>query len=217
MRLSSMLAGMSEPKARAKRIRELVDGVHHWSVYDDRIDHRSEAYAVAAGDGVVLIDPLPLADDALGTLGNVSAIVLTGGFHQRASWSLRERLGVPVHAPAGAAGLEKRPDRWYDDGQRPAGGLLALQRPGPTQPHCVLIRDRTAPVVLFCADLLMRGADGPFRFVPREHQDDPEQTRRSVRDCLTLGADALCPAHGAPAAEAGTAAMQAALDLDDGR
>ncbi len=59
--------------------------------------------------------------------------------------------------------------------------------------HFVLDWDGPAGRVLCCADLLMRDADGPFRFVPDEHQD------------------AICPAHGAPALTRGSRALEQAL------
>ena len=193
-----------------------MPGIRHWTIHDERIDFRSESYAVEVDGRWVLIDPLPLAETALERFGPVAAIWLTGGFHQRAAWRLRQRFRVPVHVPIGAQGLDERPDWEYTDGARIGKGLVALHRPGPTAPHYVFLLEREGGrAALFCADLLMRAGDGPFAFVPDEHQDDPAGTRESVRRLLELDVDLLCPAHGEPALEDGTEAMRKALERDE--
>lgn len=205
---------MSEPAARADRVEPLLAGVLHWSVHDERIDFRSDAYAVDSACGRVLIDPLPLTEAALASLGDVEAICVTGAFHQRAAWTLRERLQVPVHAPSGGVNLVQPADESYGDDALLPGGLRALRRPGPTGPHYVLLWERDGARTLFIADLLMRADDEPLRFVPDEHQDDPRLTRKSVRELLDLKADHLCPAHGRPVVGGAAQALRVALLLD---
>jgi hypothetical protein len=56
---------MSEPKAVAESLEEVVPGVWRWHVWDDRIDSESDAHVVSDRTGTVLIDPLPLRDEAL--------------------------------------------------------------------------------------------------------------------------------------------------------
>ena len=66
---------MSEPQAVAESVEEVVPGVWHWHVADERIGgHISSAHAVRADGGVVLVDPLPLSADALAGLGDVTSI-----------------------------------------------------------------------------------------------------------------------------------------------
>src|SRR5512134_1984801 len=55
---------MSEPKAVAGTVEEVVPGVWRWHVWDDRIDFESDAHAVSDEGGTVLIDPLPLQENA---------------------------------------------------------------------------------------------------------------------------------------------------------
>ena len=93
MRLARHLWGydpvVSEPKAVADAVEEVVPGVWHWAVADERIGgYISSAHAVRATGGVVLIDPLPLATDALIGLGDVTAICLTTSSHERSTWRL---------------------------------------------------------------------------------------------------------------------------------
>jgi len=203
---------MSEPRTRARAIRRLAPGLLHWTIRDERIRFRSDAYAVGGRDGRVLIDPLPLTGKALSRLGVVAAICLTGSCHQRSAWRYRRRFGAPVYAPRGSRGLDERPDRLYGRGARLPGGLVAIHAPGPTRVHFALhlARGRGA---LFCADVLMRRGKG-LGFVPDEHQDDPPRTRRTAAAFLKRRFAALCCAHGAPIVGGARMAIRRALAAD---
>jgi glyoxylase-like metal-dependent hydrolase (beta-lactamase superfamily II) len=202
---------MSEPSRRARRVAKLAPGLLHWSVHDDRIDWRSESYALVARGGAVLVDPLPLTPAALASLGRVTAIVLTIQSHQRSAWRYRRRFGVQVFAPEGAEGLEEEPDRWYGDGAALPGGLEALHAPGPCQASYALRRARRGGDDLLLGDVLTRGDDGPLAFVPDAYQDAPRKTRASARRLAELPVAVLCPGHGAPFAREGAAALRAAV------
>lgn len=209
---------MSEPKKAASRIEVVAPGLFHWTVHDDRIDFRSDAYAVASNDGAVLVDPLPLADRALSKLGEISSIVISIQSHQRSAWRLRAKLGAKVHAPRGAEGLEDVPDAWYGDGERLPGGLVAIHAPGPCDASYALLLERGEGTgILFIGDVLTRGARGALRFVPGEYQDDPGGTRASAQKLAQLDAAIVCPGHGRPIRSGGTRAIAEALARNGGR
>jgi len=206
---------MSEPKAKAASLNELPSGILHWSVFDDRIEARSDAYAVPTPEGAILIDPLPLAARALEELGEVLAICISIQSHQRSAWRYREHFGAPVHAPRGSVGLEGTPDAWYGPVQRLPGGLLAVHTPGPCEAsYALLLEDPPrGPGILFVGDLLVRTV-GPFGFVPDEYQEDPKRTRESVRRLLELTFDGVYSGHGEPLVEGGARAVREALERD---
>jgi glyoxylase-like metal-dependent hydrolase (beta-lactamase superfamily II) len=161
----------------------------------------------------VLIDPLPLEEDDLAGLGRPAAICLTAGSHQRAAWDLRARHGTPVWAPAGARGLEERPDALFTPGDLLPGGLRALACPGPFGPHHALLAPEAG--ALFVGDLLLRpDPQGSFVFPPARHMADPGRARTSARRLLTAPAQALCPGHGAPEPARARDALRAALHAD---
>ncbi len=205
---------MSEPKVQARTVRTVVPGVFHWTLIDNRIKFRSDAYAVMFDGRAVLIDPLPLADRALARLGDVEAICLTGSFHQRSAWRYRRLFDVKVHAPRGARNLEERPDVWYGRGDRLPGGLRAIHAPGPAEAHYVfhLARGRGA---LFCSDALMR-IGRAVRFIPSKYQDNPALTRQSVRRLLKLPFATLCFNHGSPLVRGARAVIREAIRVDAG-
>jgi hypothetical protein len=207
---------MSEPKARAKELEEVVPGVYNWHVEDERVGVRSDAYAVVDRDGaVVLIDPLPIDEKLLRPLGTLTAIVLTAGNHQRSAWRFRELFKVPVWAPEDAHGLEQEPDNFYTNGDSLPGGLSALHTPGPAESMYTLWMQQHPRGIVFISDLLTHRGDGRPEFVPGEYQDDPMRTRVSVQRVLEhLPVDTLCFAHGEPIVGTGRTALQLALELD---
>jgi len=203
---------VSVPKISADRIVEVRPGLYHWSIADDRLDgFRSDAWAVATEVGAVLIDPLPVAEPALGALGAIAAICLTASSHQRAAWNLRRLLGVAVWAPAGTgAVLEERADREYRERDVLPGGLRAYSAPGPRGEHHALLA--TVPDgrrVLFVGDLVL--TDGKaLRLLPREHLASPELATGSALRLAGLAADIVAPAHGEPVTERAMEALRRA-------
>ena len=202
---------MSEPNTVAETVLEVAAGVWRWHVWDDRIDFESDAHAVADDGGTVLIDPLPLRDDALKSFEPVTAICLTAACHQRSAWHYRRVFGVPVYAPEGCRAMDEKPDLRYRAGATLPGGLKTIYTPGPEEAHYAFLRE-AAPAVLFCPDLVMRAADGDLAFVPPAYHDDPEATRESVRRLLTVPFEVLCLAHGAPIIANPHAALRKLLD-----
>jgi hypothetical protein len=208
---------MSEPKAKARNLVEVVPGVYNWHVRDSRIGRRSDAYAVVDRDGaVVLVDPLPIDEKLLRPLGTIAAIVLTAGNHQRSAWRFRKLFNVPVWAPENAHGLEEEPDNFYTSGDSLPCSLSAFHTPGPAEAMYTLWLQQHPRGVVFVSDLLTHEGRGRPEFVPNQYQDDPQRTRTSVRRVLErLPVDTLCFAHGEPIVGAGRSALRLALDLDD--
>ena len=202
---------MSEPREIATRAEPVVEGVWHWSIANSAIGGAtSSCQAMAVDGGSVLIDPLQLAEDELGSLPRPSAIVLTAKCHQRSAWRYRRELGVDVWAPAGAPATDEEPDRRYAEGDILPGNLRAIRTPGPEPVHYCLVRE-DAPRILFCSDLLMGGDAGGLAFVPAEFHDDPAETRRSVERLAALDFDVLCLDHGRPVTDDPHGAIEALL------
>lgn len=203
---------MSEPKAVATQAEEVVPGVWHWAVEDDRIGgFLSAGHAVVAADGVVVVDPVPLDAEALAGIGPVHAICLTSGSHQRSAWRLRRELAAEVWAPALSRELEEEPDRRYGDGDVLPGGLRAVFTPGAgTTQHTFLTE--SPPRTAFVSDLLTRPPDGPLSLIPDVYAADPAQARESVERLLELDFDVLVLGHGRPVIEDPKGAIRAALE-----
>jgi glyoxylase-like metal-dependent hydrolase (beta-lactamase superfamily II) len=202
---------VSEPRAIAESVHEVVPGVSWWSVHDERIDFVSTAHAVSADEGTVLIDPLPLVDDAFAELGDIRAICLTAGTHQRSAWRYRRELGVPVYAPALSKLIEEEPDERYGDGDELPGGLRAVFTPGAGTTQHTLLLDREGGVA-FVPDLFANVAGRGLAIVGEEEMPDPAEARRSIRKLLDLPFDTLCLDHGAPLTNKPKAAIRGLLE-----
>jgi glyoxylase-like metal-dependent hydrolase (beta-lactamase superfamily II) len=204
---------MGEPTAVAEGVEEVVPGIWHWHLADDRIGgFISSAHAVRSGEGgdMVLVDPLPLAEEAFAGLGPVAAICLTTSSHQRSAWRLRRELGARVWAPSGLKESDEEPDDTYEEGDSLPGGLRPVFSPGPgTRQHSLLLERDGG--VLVTSDLFVNPGDG-LALLPSEYMHDPEQARRTAERLLDLDFAVLCTAHGLPVTDDPKAAIRTALD-----
>jgi glyoxylase-like metal-dependent hydrolase (beta-lactamase superfamily II) len=209
---------MPEPGGTAKLVGEVLPGVYHLTIHDDRIDFQSDSYAVIENGRVILIDPLPMAKKDLNKLGPVEAVCLTGSCHERSAWRYRREFKVLVYAPQGGVDFEEAPDRWYKANDRLPGNLLAVHTPGPTEAHYSFFLERNGGAV-FCADLLANAGGEGLAFVAGEYQDEPARTRESVRQLLELQFKVLCPNHGDPVTRRTKEALTRVLkkDADQGK
>jgi glyoxylase-like metal-dependent hydrolase (beta-lactamase superfamily II) len=209
---ASTILPVSEPRAVAGATEEILPGLWYWGITDERIGgFHSSSHALRADEGVVLIDPLPLAPGALAALGPVAAICLTASVHQRSSWRLRRELGVPVWAPALSRQVEEEPDGRYSEGDVLPGGLLAIFTPGAGTTQHSLLAERDGGV-LFTADLFMREPGGVLELVPAQYMHDQAEARRSAARLLELEFAVLCPGHGAPETTDAKGAIRRALE-----
>jgi glyoxylase-like metal-dependent hydrolase (beta-lactamase superfamily II) len=187
---------MTEPKTIARSIAEIVPGLFHFSIQDERIKSQSDAYALVANDRVTLVDPILLDPTQLQRLGKVEAVVIGTPSHQRAAWSYRREHKAKVYAPLGWKDLEEKPDAEFKTGDPLPGGLKPLHAPGPATSHHAFIVD-TRPGALLCTDLWHVGREG-VEFLPDKYMNDKTRARDSARRLMELDFDILCLGHGDP-------------------
>lgn len=206
---------VSEPKAVAQEAWEIVPGLWHWNLDDERIGgFIGASHAVATEEGTVLIDPHPLEEDALAGLGAIAAVVMTASVHQRASWRLRRELDIPVWAPAATREAEEEPDERYSEGDRLPGRLDAIFTPGAgTTQHTLVDGQHRAA---FVSDLLVRPRGGRLALLSADLAYDSAQLRETVETrLLALDVDVLCLGHGEPVTDNPKDALRAALGAQD--
>jgi len=202
---------VSEPRAVAGSVQEVVPGLWHWHLRDERIGgFISAAHAVRTRDGLVLVDPLPLVEDAFASLGPVAAIVLTTSVHQRSTWRLRRQLDLRVWAPAASKRFDEEPDERYVEGDELPGGLDAIFTPGAgTTQHSLLLAENDG--VLVTPDLFARADGEDLALVPGEYMHDPAEARRTAERLLDLEFAVLCTGHGLPVTDDPKSAIRNAL------
>ena len=182
---------------------EIAPGLWHWTARRKSIGADVSSYYLESER--VLIDPMipPAGLEWLERHGAPEHAVLTNRHHDRDAWRLRDAFGCTVHCIR--------------------NGLYELEGRGPVEPFefgdelpgeiCVhevdaICPDETALYIpphraLACADGVVRWQAGDeLGFVPDFLMDEPEQTKRGLREAyrrlLGLDFDLLLLAHGDP-------------------
>jgi glyoxylase-like metal-dependent hydrolase (beta-lactamase superfamily II) len=180
---------------------EISPGLWYWTGRHERIGVDVSSYYLEAER--VVIDPMlpPSGLEWFEERGAPEHILLTNRHHDRQSWELRDAFGSIVHCIRnGVYELEGRgPVEAFDFGDELPGGATAHEVdaicPDETALHI------PAHDALACADGIVHYG-GTLRFVPDQLMDDPEDTKRALREAygrlLDLDFDVLLLAHGAP-------------------
>jgi hypothetical protein len=178
-------------------MQEIAPGITHWMARHPKIGTDVSSYWLP--DLAVLIDPLAVPDE----VDSVDEIILTNRHHRRDSLEAAERFGTPVRVPrAGMHDWEgDEPVEPYDPGERFAHGAIIAHEVGAICPdECALHVPEVSALAV--ADGVIRYG-GQLGFVPDKLMDEPEETKRGLRDAYAALADELefdnlLVAHGTP-------------------
>jgi glyoxylase-like metal-dependent hydrolase (beta-lactamase superfamily II) len=186
--------------AHAEEFQALSDTLYHWSVYEPSVKTEIGCSAFKLPSGFVVIDPVPLADEAwqeLLALAPLRAILLTNGNHVRDAVALGKKHQVPVAtAPDTRRDItELRPDVTLLPNEQ-LYGITAIAIPGAT-PGETAFYSKTGVIVLGDAIINMSTETG-LEFLPDKYCSDAKQNRASLRKLLDFDFHTLTMAHGAP-------------------
>jgi hypothetical protein len=198
---------------------EIAPGLWHWTARRESIGMDVSSYYLESER--VLIDPMipPGGLDWLQQQGPPEHAILTNRHHDRDSWRLRDAFGCTVHCISnGVYELDGRgPVEAFEFGDRLPGGISVHEVDS-------ICPDETALHIphhgaLACADGVVRWQAGDeLEFVPDFLMDEPEQTKRGLRDryraLLDLDFDLLLLAHGDPVVGGARDALRAFVDGD---
>ena len=187
---------------------EIAPGLWHWTAQHRHISWEVSSYYLLSER--VLIDPMlpPEGLEWFEQNGAPEHVLLTNRHHDRDSWRLREAFGCSVHCVRnGLYELAGRgPVEPFDFGDELPGGVVVHEvdaiSPDETALHV------TGHGALACADGVIRsGGTGELGFVPDSLMDDPQNTKRGLRQAyeglLDLDFDILLLAHGRPVVTGG--------------
>lgn len=186
----------------------LSDNVVVWHGYDPGSNVDCSSTAFLGDDGMILVDPVQLEEQALERLeqvGKIVAIVLTSGNHQRGSREERERLGVQIYAPEGCG-----EDIVWDIALRP-GDLV-----GGRMEVVSLVGGGPGEIALIGGGLAIFGdavvhLGGKLEILPDKYCEDPARLRVSLRAALEHEFEVACFAHGPPVVDGPRGKMSALL------
>ena len=192
---------------------EIEPGLWHWSARHEHIGSEVSSHYLLSER--VLIDPMIPAEgiEWFQENGAPEHVLLTNRHHDRHSWRLREAFGCTVHCVRnGLYELEGRgPVEPFDFSDELPGGVVVHEVdaicPDETALHLA------SHGALACADGVIRsGANGELAFVPDWLMDEPEDTKRGLRQAyerlLELDFDVLLLAHGQPVVGDGKEALR---------
>lgn len=187
-------------------------GLFHWQGYEPAVKCDCSSTAIVTEAGLIFIDPIPLAKDALTELVTESfsapaAIVLTSGNHQRESLSLGKQFGIPVFAPADA-GDDIEADQRFVPGERVAG-MESLALPGFGPGETVFLHEE----ILIFGDALINLEPEGLRLLPEKYRTDKKQALRSLALLKGLKPEILLFAHGNPIVQDAAGRLLICLDL----
>ncbi len=198
-------------------MREILPGVFHWTIDWPGV-FPLESYWLKTDTGSILIDPIESSGlEAIEESGDVSAVILTVGGHERSAGLFARRTGAPVYLPATDEDLFENLDEYetYLDGDDLPGGLLAIATPGRRADdgeHSLL-----SPLhggTLIVGDCLGTAAkwtpwnELPLGGHPRNHPHPAE----GLAHLLDHGFENLLPGHGQPILGGARAALQKLIE-----
>ena len=175
----------------------LRSGLFAWQGYEPAVKCDCSSSALVTPAGLIFIDPLPLAEEALRELveesfSAPSAVVLTSGNHQRESREYAKRFGIPVFAPE-EEGEEIVADQRFFPGAVVAG-MESIPLPGFGPGETAFFFDG----VLIFGDALIHLEPEGLRFLPEKYRADKKQALRSLAALEKLSPQILLFAHGNP-------------------
>jgi glyoxylase-like metal-dependent hydrolase (beta-lactamase superfamily II) len=189
-------------------------GLFHWQGYDPAVKCDCSSTAIVTSAGLIFIDPIPLADEALTELVGESfsapaAVVLTSGNHQRESLALAKRFGIPIFAPEDA-GDDIVADQRFRSGD-PVAGMKSIALPGFGPGETAFIYEGA----LIFGDALINLEPEGLRPLPEKYREDKKQSLRSLAALKNLKPQALLFAHGNPIVKDASGSLATLLDAQE--
>lgn len=184
----------------ADEFQSLSETVYHWSVYEPELKCELSCTTLKLNDGLVVIDPVPLADAAWNDLlakAPLRAILLTNGNHGRAADPLRKKHKVPiVTAPATRHDLGGiKVDVILLENEL-LYGIAPIPIPGATVGETAFYSN-TGVMVIGDA-VINTSPEKGLELLPDKYCTDAKQNRESLKKLLKFDFHTLTFAHGAP-------------------
>jgi len=201
----------------AEIIREISAGVWIWHAYDPEVRTELFSTAIAAEFGLVIIDPIDLAPEALHQLSKhtpAAAIVLTNGNHSRAAARFREHFGAPVFAHADAVGdLTTAVDGALRPRRAVAGNLEVLELPGAGLGEIALLQRKSLQENhLHFGDAVINLPPEGLRALPAKYCLSPNRLNKALKTLPCSDLKLVTFAHGEPLLGTDATRLGALLD-----
>lgn len=184
-----------------QEIQKINDRLSIAQGYDSTVKADLTCTMLRLNEGWLLVDPLPLAEEALAELTadtNPFAILLTNANHERAAADYSKRFGAPIFAHLSAKGkIAVNVERWLEEGEPLFGQIEIMAIDGAAPGEIVLFfNDETGVMVV--GDALIHLSNSGFTFLPGKYCEDEKLMQKSLRKLLLFSPEILTFAHGLP-------------------
>ena len=163
------------------------------------------------GDGLVLVDPLPISDEEareVEAMGDPGHILLTCNYHLRESEAFRDRLGCAIHIHEdGLKQSDAAIDATFRGGDLLWNHIEVVHIPDAHYPEEVALLVRGDGNTMIVGDAVCGGRrdrgipDGEIWINAPEFIADLSLARESLRKLASHSFDKMCFGHGSPITE----------------
>ena len=183
-----------------------------WHTYDPKIKAELFSTALAAGNGLTIIDPIalpPAHRTDLESLGRVTGIVITNTNHPRDAAAFAHFYSAPIFAPPELPG--ELPHRHNLHDGLAIGPLRVIRIEGAADGEFALYHPDDGGTLIM-GDALINFDPHGFTLLPRKYCTNQKQMVRSIRKLLDLDFSRIFFAHGNPIMTGAREQLESLLD-----
>lgn len=184
----------------ASEVEPVAPGICLWRFYDPSVKAELFSTALETAFGTFLIDPIPLAPDAIANLergAKIVGIFVTNENHERAAAQFSERFQVPIHMGASLASATQLPAVVsVHDNPLPAGLTAVDIAGGPAGESAIYLPAIEGTMVI--GDALINFDPYGFALLPAKYCSNFKLMRRSLSTLLDYSFERMLFAHGLP-------------------
>jgi hypothetical protein len=184
----------------ASEIEPVFPGISIWRCYDPSVKAELFSTALETGSGIYLIDPIPLAPEAVASLagqGKVAGIVVSNVNHERAAAQFSERFAVPIYLSAALMSETQLASTAAVQGQSFPPALTAVEIEGAPVGE-IAIHFAAGDGTMVVGDALINFEPYGFALLPAKYCSNFRVMRRSLSRLLDYSFGRMLFAHGLP-------------------
>jgi hypothetical protein len=195
----------------------LNDFLWLWQVYDPSVKSDLFSSAAQIGDGLLLIDPIPLAASSLEELtqnGPVSGVLVTNSNHPRAATGFARQFEAPIFAAEPVIGeFGEAKTVAVVAGEAIAPGVAPIAIAGAASGEMAFHFAADGGTIVI-GDALINLEPYGFALLPPKYCSSQKEMRRSLRQLLDWPFERLLFAHGTPILLSARARLETLLAHD---
>lgn len=185
--------------ATATEIHRVTNSLWVWQAFsrEHKTDLASSAYLTPKG--LILVDPIPLADDAREELlasGSPAAVLLTNANHERDAQSWREHCSLPIWAPAKAVQTLEIPVDLVFTKELPVDWTI-IDLEGGGVGETAFFNPQDGGTLIIGDAIINLEATG-FDMLPRKYCSNAKQLRQALQQLRAFKMERIVFAHGLP-------------------